>query len=46
MCPHINCQTIEEEMTEERWEGDTYVQDVFCWVVCEDCGDDFACKAA
>jgi hypothetical protein len=44
MCSHDNCQTIEEGLTEERWEEDLYVQDFFDWVVCADCGVDFACK--
>lgn len=43
MCPHVDAQVIEEEMTEERWEGDFYVQNTFCWMVCPECGDDFAC---
>ena len=44
MCSHDYCQTLEEGLTEERWEGDLYVQDVFDWLLCEDCGEDFACK--
>jgi len=44
MCPHSNSQIIQEEMTEEYWEeGDVYSQRVFDWVLCPDCGEDFAC---
>lgn len=46
MCDHVEVDIIEEEVAEERWEGDLYVQDIFSWVVCRECGDDFACKAA
>lgn len=45
-CGETVWNVIEENMTVEHWEGDLYVQDIFTWVVCSECGDDFACKAA
>lgn len=44
MCDHLDVDVIDEEMSQERWEGDLYTQDIFCWVVCRECGDDFACS--
>jgi hypothetical protein len=44
MCNHATKQVIEEGLTQERWEGDLYVQDIFDWVYCPECDDDFACK--
>ena len=46
MCEHLDVSSIEEGLTEERWEGDFYVQNIFDWVVCRECGVDFGCKAA
>ena len=46
MCGHGAYQVIEEGVSEERWEGDFYVQDVFDWYVCEECGEEMCCKAA
>lgn len=46
MCPHVHTAVIKEGMVEEGWEeGDLYVKNTYDWVVCNDCGDDFACKA-
>lgn len=43
MCNHVDCAAIEEQVLEERWEGDDLTCDVYGWVVCRDCGVDFAC---
>jgi hypothetical protein len=46
MCEHLDVSSIEEGLTEERWEGDFYTQNIFDWVLCNECGVDFCCKAA
>ena len=45
MCQHNNASVIEENVSQEKWEGDLYVQEFFSWYYCPDCDDDFACKA-
>ena len=45
MCSHGGFQIIEEGMVQEKWEeGDLFVQEVFDWVYCPECNEDFACN--
>ena len=44
MCSHTNWSVIEDEVAEERWEGDDLTCDIYTWAVCQECGVDFACQ--
>lgn len=46
MCSHLETSVVEEEVTQEWWEGDTFVQDSWEWIVCRECGCDLSIPVA
>jgi hypothetical protein len=46
MCAHENALLINDEIVEEKWEGDFYTQKFYSWYHCQECGSDLSISLA